>query len=111
MTNPDELEAMHTAQREEFLSTPNASDAQLLADAEAFDEAYANVMPAEQYNRDLLALVKAARAAVKLHEAWAIKSDEVKDLVAALEQFEPWLDQEDENDYRGMGWVDDKGRP
>ena len=101
MINPDELEAMHTAQREEFLSTPNASDAQLLADAEAFDEAYANVMPAEQYSRDLLTLVKAARQVAE--------DFDLRYLMAAVEQFEPWL--EPEESPRDMGWVDDKGRP
>jgi hypothetical protein len=90
-------------------------DSKLLAEAKALDEAYASAAdnPAEAYNRDLLALVQALRDMVQCfdvsdcpdhteYQTWL-------DAKAALEQFEPWLEQDE--DPRSMGWVDDKGRP
>ena len=93
------------------LNDDHSNADQVLAEANALDEAYASATgPAEAYDRDLLTLVQAAQAAVKMHAALKVEGDEVKDLAAALEAFEPWLEQED-NDPRAMGWVDDKGRP
>jgi hypothetical protein len=83
---------------------------QLLAEAQALDEAYASATgPAEAYDRDLRALVDAARNVI---ENWPTSklADSVNDLEGALEQFEPWLDEQTD-DPRANGWVDDKGRP
>ena len=85
-----------------------ALDAKLLADANALDELYASATgPGEAYDNDLLALVSAAHAVVGCtseHRAMAIAA-----LDAALQAFEPWLEQDE--DPRSMGWVDDRGRP
>lgn len=83
-------------------------DAQRLSDAQALDEAYASATgSAEAFDRDLLALVNAAHDVVSqtLNEA----CPEIVALKDALEQFEPWLDGDE--DPRSMGWVDDRGLP
>lgn len=99
----NEMEARETASRDE----------QLLAEAKALDEAYASAGEGYSYDHDLLAVVQALRDMVQCfdvsdapdhtdHEIWVAAK-------AALEQFEPWLEQDE--DPRSMGWVDDKGRP
>lgn len=92
-------------------------DAKLLADAQALDEAYASATgPAEAYERDLRALVDAAQIAVSSMSAETqfiplMDLRRIRDgLRTALEQFEPWLEA-DNDDPRANGWVDDKGRP
>lgn len=82
----------------------------LLAEAKALDEAYVSAadMPAERYNRDLLALVQAARAVVSRNHRGGDTTTE-RQLRDALDQFEPWLEAEETPQQ--MGWVDDKGRP
>lgn len=91
-----------------------AADEQRLAEAKELDAAYASATgQAEAYDRDLLALVVAALNLLE-HRKKDFLDNSVKpysDLAEALVQFEPWLEQEDENDPRAMGWVDDKGRP
>ena len=91
------------------LNDDHSNADQVLAECAALDEAYAGTMPAEQYNADLLTLVQAVQAAVKMHEAFKVECDEVKDLAAALDQFEPWLEVEETPQQ--MGWVDSQGRP
>ena len=59
---------------------------------------------AEQYTADLLALVQACRAIGRTSQI----TREIEQMKAALDKFEPWLEQDDP---RSMGWVDDKGRP
>lgn len=85
----------------------------LLEDAKELDEAYASVDSGEAYDRDLMSLVQAVRVLVNLHDNPMHVQDRVREplatLSAALDQFEPWLEQDD--DPRSMGWVDDKGRP
>lgn len=82
---------------------------------------YAALGQAETYDRDLLELVRAGRAALEAlrnvpevggvydqqHADTQLRADQA--LQQALEQFEPWLDNDE--DPRSMGWVDDKGRP
>jgi len=81
--------------------------AQLLTEVKELDEAYASACgPAEAYDRDLVALVNAVREALKDRVILTWGGEELK---AALEQFEPWLEQDE--DPRSMGWVDDRGRP
>lgn len=70
---------------------------------QAHDEYLAGTDKAAQYDHDLIDLVTAARAVVNAGP------DLYPDLAAALDQFEPWLEEDD--DPRSMGWVDDKGRP
>lgn len=65
-------------------------------------------MMAEQFDADLVALVRAAREVVSWTDLLAF--EKVRDLEVALDQFEPWLDQ-DGDDPRANGCVDDKGRP
>jgi hypothetical protein len=88
--------------------------AQLLAEAKALDDAYASAAdgPAEAYNRDLLALVVAARTVTNAQHFASPegKKEAMSYLVKALDQFEPWLDEQTD-DPRANGWVDDKGRP
>lgn len=73
------------------------------------EEGYAHMSEAEAFDHDLLALVAAARAVGTLLWKREDDSEEAKALREALEQFEPWLDQDE--DPRSMGWVDDRGRP
>ena len=80
------------------LAETNELDASFVAAAE---------MPAEAFNKDLLALVEAVRDVV--NQAVNEACPEIVELAAALEQFEPWLEQDE--DPRSMGWVDDRGRP
>ena len=85
----------------------------LLAEVKALDEAYASAGEAEAYDRDLLAVVQALRDMVQCFDlSDAPQHNDLEIWVAAkaaLEQFEPWLEQDE--DPRSMGWVDDKGRP
>jgi len=62
----------------------------------------------ESFESDLLVLVRAAR---KVSDSFTYPGAG-KDAIAlrnALDQFEPWLDND--QDPRSMGWVDSKGRP
>jgi hypothetical protein len=81
------------------------------ADHNTLDEQYESLGQAESYDKDLLALVAAARAA--LADIVAPPGQPVWPsavaLRAALEQFEPWLEVEETPQQ--MGWVDSKGRP
>ena len=83
--------------------TPEQTE-QLLAEAKELDEAYASVDSGEAYDRDLMSLVQAARDIVANPAPMNVDA-----LQKAIDQFEPWLEQDD--DPRSMGWVDDKGRP
>lgn len=89
--------------------------AECKAEREKLDEAYASAdaAPAEQYNRDLRALVVAARAVTNgAHFGSPAAMKQAHGFLAkALDQFEPWLDEENGDDPRANGWVDDKGRP
>ena len=77
-----------------------------------YDEAFPDGAPAPEYpepsmqelfDADLVALVKAVRKVVSGHP------DSISALTEALDQFEPWLDND--NDPRSMGWVNDRGLP
>lgn len=91
------------------------TDEQFLTESNALDEAYASAdsSSAEQYNRDLRALTAAARAVTNGRHfgSPAAMKQALDFLVEALDQFEPWLYEDDDQDPRAMGWVDDKGRP
>lgn len=95
--------------REENAAEAARDEARLLAEANALDEAYADAvafdgkMQAEAYDKDLRALVAAARQVAE--------DFDLRHLMAVVEQFEPWLDGEDSQDPRANGWVDDKGQP
>jgi hypothetical protein len=92
-----------------------ASDEAILAQAQALDEAYASETgPAEQFNKELVAVVHAARALVNYCRRANIVigehgNDHTKALDEALDNFEPWL--EEDNDPASMGWVGKDGRP
>lgn len=87
-----------------------------------YDTAFPDVMPVENYppmssqemfDADLIALIKNLHRLIK-HDADIIFRTEAAhtawwDMKATLEQFEPWL--EIDNDPRSMGWVNDKGLP
>jgi hypothetical protein len=89
---------------------PIGSDEAILAQAKALDEAYASATgPAEAFDKDLVALVRAARTLHNACKRDGIRITENDALGEALEQFEPWL--EEDNDPRSMGWVNDKGLP
>lgn len=83
-----------------------ARDSAEPASAECVDLALTGLGQAESYQRDLLRLVQAARdvAGRGPHHL-------VHEVQAALEQFEPWLEQDGQDDARAMGWVDSQGRP
>jgi hypothetical protein len=91
------------------------SDEVLLARSRELDEAYASETgPAEAFNKDLVAVVHAARALVNYCRRANIivgehGNDHTKALDEALDNFEPWL--EEENDPAAMGWVGKDGRP
>lgn len=74
--------------------------------AESFELALSELGQAESYQRDLLRLVQAARDV-----AGRAPHHLVHELQAALEQLEPWLEQDAQDDARAMGWVDSQGRP
>lgn len=59
------------------------------------------------YDNDLRALVTAAQNVIDSHH----NLDFVSKLREVIENFLPWMDEEDANDPRANGWVDDKGRP
>jgi hypothetical protein len=89
---------------------PIGSDEAILAQAKALDEAYASATgPAEAFDKDLVALVRVARTLHNACKRDGIRITENDALGEALEQFEPWL--EEDNDPRSMGWVNDKGLP
>lgn len=90
------------------LNDDHSNAGQVLAECAALDEAYASAGEAEGYDRDLLALMAAAEE-VTAKYAPTHGCTAINRLRAALEQFQPWLEQDD--DPRSMGWVDDKGRP
>lgn len=79
----------------------------LLAESKALDDAYADAgnSPAEAYNRDLLALVQAARDIAANPAPMNVDA-----MLKALEQFEPWL-EEQTDDPVANGWVGKDGRP
>lgn len=83
----------------------------LLAEVKALDEAYASADEAEAY--DLLAVVQTLRDIVQCFDlSDASQHNDLEIWVAvkaALEQLEPWLEQDE--DPRSIGWVDDKKRP
>jgi hypothetical protein len=83
-------------------------DEKLLAEAKELDEAYAIISEIGGYDRDLVALVEAAKAVLNNRDPSLAAQIEFA-LGRAIEQFEPWLEQDE--DPRSMGWVDDKGRP
>jgi len=77
--------------------------AEVMKKDKELSEAYAcaDDSPGERYDKDLIALVNAARQVAE--------DFDLRHLREAVEQFEPWLEQDE--DPRSMGWVDDKGRP
>lgn len=90
------------------MTTPDDDSDRLLVEVNELDDAYAGASLAECYDKDLLALVRAARAVVSRNHRGADTETE-RALRVAVDQFEPWLEQDE--DPRSMGWVDDRGRP
>ena len=79
---------------------PKASDADI--------EAGYLAMARDDELEDLLALVRAARALVDSRPI-ELGDPQLLALAAALEQFEPWLEQDETP--QSMGWVGKDGRP
>lgn len=75
------------------------------------EDAFDGLGEAESFDRDLMALVSALRALLRDMETPRTRraTDAWTEARRALDQFEPWLEQD--NDPRSMGWVDDRGRP
>lgn len=96
-------------QEKEVTVFSDKSDEQLLAESYALDRLYADAEQAcsdgraEAYDKDLRALVDAARGVAE--------DFDLRYLREAVERFEPWLEEEDSQDPRENGWVDDRGRP
>ena len=94
---------------EELKQIEEAHDAYLLEQAKELDRQYQEAFgPADAYDHDLRAFVAAARRLVDAADPSLIMGA-MFELETALEQFELWLEEDD--DPRSMGWVDDKGRP
>lgn len=95
---------------------PTSAAEQFDANLLALVRAAQPIGAAEQFDADLLTLVQAARIVVSAMSTGTkfiplADFQRVKDgLKTALEQFEPWL-EERTGDPRTNGWVDDKGRP
>ena len=70
---------------------------------------------AEAFDRDLSALVYTCRERLPLFADPAQQLAEllswVKRVQEAAEVMQEWLEADDPNDYRGMGWVGQDGRP
>ena len=101
---------------EEIRAHQEALEAKLLAESQTIDDAYANLGGAEAFECDMRALVYVAKMVINSADNTGCSDDltvvsakAIEDLEKALEQFEPWLEQD--NDPRSMGWVDGKGRP
>lgn len=109
MAAEEELDHINRTFPQPMMPMTNKTDEELLAEARMLDKLYAEAEQAcsdgraEAYDKDLRALVSAARRVADGFSYPGAGKDATA-LKAALDAFEPWLDSEDSQDPRENGW-------